>query len=134
MGGHSQGQLSFAEGALCLSGHVSTRNGGGFLQARRDDTRLPDWATVLHLTLRCTSGSCALHLRSHLTRRPWEHYRATLPAPAQWTTLSLPLAAFRPSRGLPPGAPRAADIRSLGLLATGPDHDAGIFLRRIEIT
>lgn len=132
MGGLSQGRAEIAQGALRLTGEVTTANNGGFVQARLQDIRLPDGARALVIEARGDGQTYYIHLRTTGTRLPWQYYQAGFVAPAGWTRITLPLADFRPSGRIGGAAPRAEAVRSVALVAYGRDHRADVAIRRIE--
>ena len=132
MGGVSGGQAVIADGALHLSGTVSTRNNGGFIQVRRDDTRLPAATTALRMSVQGDGQTYYIHLRTTRTLRPWHYFQAGFTAPPGWTEIDLPLAAFRASWDASAPGPSAQEVRSIALVAWGRDHLARVSLRRIE--
>lgn len=132
MGGVSRGQarLETADGVtfVRLTGRVSTENRGGFVQVR---TALPDGlpgdAAALRIRVRGNGERYFLHLRAD-GLRPWQFWQAGFDTGPDWREVTLPLAAFAARGGLPPGPPRPAAIRSLGLAAYGRDHAADVAL------
>jgi hypothetical protein len=104
MGGVSEGRLSIEEiaGRRCvrLRGKVRTENNGGFIQAALDLEALQRRdASGYHGVVMDIYGngeSYNLHLRQEGLWLPWQAFRATFPAPAQWQTRYLPFAEFRP--------------------------------------
>ena len=69
MGGVSEGRVTFetieGQPVLRLTGHVSTANRGGFIQARTKlDTPLPDTAHGIVLTVRGNAQPYFLHIRT----------------------------------------------------------------------
>ncbi|RMA43616.1 CIA30 family protein [Rhodophyticola porphyridii] len=129
MGGVSEGNAALHGEALRLSGSVSTENRGGFIQAR---TALPDGlppaATALRLRVRGNEQRYFIHLRTTGSRLPWQYYQAGFDAPLDWVDVTIPLADFTPSGGMLRARIRPEDIRSLGLVAYGRDHQADVSL------
>lgn len=128
MGGVSTGTVQIVNGALVLSGSVSTRNNGGFIQARRDDIALPPETEAMRLRVRGDGQTYYLHIRTRATMLPWQYYQAPFVAPEDWSEIDIPLAAFRPSGVLLPRRVRARDVRSVALVAYGRDHEARVSL------
>ena len=126
MGGVSAGQLRTetvaGRPARHLTGTVSLANNGGFLQLAMDlagDGGTVDASafTGLALTICGDGGDYGLHLRTAAVQRPWQSYRAPFRAPAGWTTITLPFAAFTPHRLETPLD--ASRLRRIGLVAIG---------------
>lgn len=131
MGGLSQGRAVVQGGALRLTGTVSTANNGGFVQARRDDTRLPEATTALRINVQGNEQIYYIHLRTTDTLLPWQYYQAAFTAPRDWTWVTLPLDSFRPSGRFSARPPRADSVRSIALVAYGRDHSADVALRKV---
>lgn len=77
MGGVSEGTARIEDGALRLTGTVSTENRGGFIQAR---TALPEGLPVgtsaVRVRVRGNGERYFVHLRTTRTRLPWQYYQA----------------------------------------------------------
>lgn len=129
MGGMSQGGARIENGALRLTGTVSTANRGGFIQAR---TALPDGlpgdVTALRLRVRGNGERYFIHLRTTRTRLPWQYYQQAFATGPDWSEVTLPLSGFTPSGGLMSRSLRPDDVRSVGLVAYGRDHAADVSL------
>lgn len=132
MGGVSSGRGWVEDGILRLQGTVSTANNGGFIQVRTD---LPGGlsADAVHLRVRGNGARYFVFLRSVHSTRPWLSYRAGFATTADWADVTLPLAAFRPSRDPLPAQIRAEDVRSLGIVAYGQDFEADISVSHIAV-
>lgn len=128
MGGVSSGEASFDDAVLTLTGTVSTANNGGFIQARRSDISLPEGTTALRMRVRGDGQTYYFHLRTRATVLPWQYYQAEFTAPTDWTEVTLPLSAFRPSGAMLPRTPKAGGVRSVALVAYGRDHEARVSL------
>ncbi len=129
MGGVSRGEARLDAGALRLTGTVSTANRGGFIQARTAlPDGLPEAATGLRLRVRGNGGRYFIHLRTTRTALPWQYYQQGFETGRDWAEVTLPLADFTPSGRMMAGSPRPGDVRSLGLVAYGRDHEADVSL------
>jgi hypothetical protein len=89
MGGVSDGRLAFEtvdnQPVLRLTGHVSTANRGGFIQARTDlDAPLTDKVQGIVLTVRGNAQAYYLHLRTKWTVLPWQLYQAKFETSEIW--------------------------------------------------
>ncbi|MGP1356315.1 CIA30 family protein [Roseicyclus sp.] len=125
MGGVSEGQARIEDGALRLTGRVSTANRGGFIQVRTE-LRAPGDAEGLRIRVRGNGEDYFIHLRTARTRLPWQYYQARFPTAPDWRDVTLGWEDFAASGGLLPTRPAPGDIRSLGLAAYGRDHDADV--------
>ena len=127
MGGVSSGEVGFAEGALRLTGTVSTANNGGFIQARlKLPDRLPDTAGALVLRVRGNGDRYYVHLRTGGTLLPWHFYQAPFPTGPEWALVRIPLDTFKPSSRMLRATPAAASVRSVAVVAYGHDHEADV--------
>ncbi|MEM0938110.1 MAG: CIA30 family protein [Pseudomonadota bacterium] len=134
MGGVSEGQAAWNDGALRLAGQVSTANRGGFIQVRtRIDTPIGADAAGLVLDVRGNGERYFVHLRTRGTILPWQYYQAGFETAEDWQRVRLPFSEFAPSgRGLR-GSVRPETVVSIGLAAFGRDHAARVELRSLEI-
>jgi len=134
MGGVSEGQARFDGGSLRLTGTVSTANRGGFIQARTAlPEGLPEGTEALRLRVRGNGQRYFIHLRTTRTRLPWQYYQAGFETGPDWVDVTLPLAGFEPSGRLMAAPPRAEEVRSMGLVAYGRDHQADVSLQYIGL-
>ncbi len=135
MGGVSTGQLSFErEGATHfarLSGKVSTKNRGGFIQMQMKLDAPPEGARGVRIVMRGNDEDYFVHLRSRTMLLPWQYYQARFHATARWTEVKLPFTAFTPSGGLLRAEPRAKDLKSIGVVAYGKDYEASVDVKEI---
>jgi len=132
MGGVSEGSARIEDGALRLSGTVSTANRGGFIQARTEVPEgLPATTTALRLRVRGNGERYFVHLRTTRTRLPWQYYQQGFQTGPDWSEVTLPLAGFAASGRLLSGAVRAEEIRSIGIAAYGRDHAADLWLQAL---
>ncbi|MDJ0822670.1 MAG: CIA30 family protein [Paracoccaceae bacterium] len=131
MGGVSQGRADISDGALRLTGEVSTANNGGFIQARMSPVSPPPEASQITLRVKGDGQTYYIHLRTSGTRLPWQYYQAAFTAGPDWQDITLPLSTFSPSGSLLRKTPRAKDIRSIALVAYGRDHKAEVSLSRL---
>ncbi|ROT95865.1 CIA30 family protein [Histidinibacterium lentulum] len=132
MGGVSSGRLDPLEGerrGMRLRGEVSLENNGGFVQAALDlapgdrSVDAAGWAGIA-LVVRGNGERYNLHLRTEDIRRPWESYRASFVAGADWAEVRLPFAGVEPHRTAAPFDP--ARLRRIGLVAIGREFGADL--------
>ena len=125
MGGVSEGQARIEDGALRLTGSVSTANRGGFIQVRTE-VRAPAEARGLRIRVRGNGEDYFIHLRTTRTRLPWQYYQARFATTADWREVTLDWADFTASGNLLRSRPAPEEIRSLGLVAYGRDPRADV--------
>lgn len=138
MGGVSEGKVTFEVVSglpiLRLTGHVSTANRGGFIQARTKlDQPLPDTAQGIVLQVRGNSQPYYVHLRTKWTVLPWQLYQAKFDTTEAWQEVRIPFAAFTPYGGLLRPTFKIADLRSVAVVAFGRDYDADLSVRAIGV-
>jgi len=133
MGGVSQGQLSFEDGAVRLTGQVSTDNNGGFIQIRRDLTGgLPADTQGLRLEVRGNGETYYVFLRTRGLSRVWHSYRHAFVAGPDWAEINLDLAHFEPSHADMPATFTPDQLIRIGLVAYGRDHEADLSARALS--
>lgn len=136
MGGVSSGQVRFlSEGDVHfarLTGTVSTANNGGFIQVRRKLTARPAADTSgIRLLVRGNGEQYFVHLRTRGTVLPWQYYQASFATSDSWTEIRLPLSEFRASGAMLRSTPVPNGITSVGIVAFGRDHQAGVDVTEI---
>lgn len=137
MGGVSLGgaEINPSEGGFVrLTGDVSTDNNGGFIQVRqRFDSGWPETAEGLRLRVRGNGEAYYIFLRTTDAQRPWHSYRAEFQTSSEWQEVRLPFSSFAPSRNSLPEGFSPADVRSIGIVAYGRDHQADISVAEIDL-
>jgi hypothetical protein len=139
MGGVSAGRLgreAFAgRMAVRLQGEVSLENNGGFIQMALDLD--PTGAAVdcrdhagIEIDVAGNGETYGLHLRTAGLTRPWQSYRQSFGAEADWRRIRLPFAGFVPHRTEAAFDPR--HVRRLGLVAIGRAFSADVALAAIS--
>jgi hypothetical protein len=136
MGGVSAGQVIFETEAghsyARMTGQVSTRNNGGFIQMRMD---LPDAppadTTGVRLIVRGNDQKYFVHVRTGGTVLPWQYYQAGFDVTRDWTEVYLPFTAFEASGRMLRSVPRADSLTSVAIVAYGRDHMAEIDVRAV---
>ena len=136
MGGVSSGQLTFKQdGGVAYAhmiGKVSTANNGGFIQFRtRLDEAPADTIKGIRLVARGNGQRYFVHLRTSGTVLPWQYYQSGFDVTGDWQEFRLPLESFDRSGRLLRRIPRAASLKSVGVVAFGRDHQADIQVREI---
>ena len=126
MGGISAGTLVCetvaGRAAIRMRGDVSLANNGGFIQMALDLS--PDGAVVdasrwsgVELDVFGDGQEYNVHLRTDALTRPWQSYRQTFTAPAEWRMVRLPFDAFIAHRTDTPLDVRR--LRRIGVVAIG---------------
>jgi hypothetical protein len=121
--------------ALRLTGAVSLKNNGGFVQVALPLTG--SWAPLdvsayrgIRVTVRGNGETYHLHLRTTATTLPWQYYHAAFPAAPKWTTVELPFDKFVPAALKAQLDP--AKLLRIALVASEKEFQADIAVSRIE--
>jgi len=139
MGGDSRLESGLVPGekglALRLSGQVSLKNNGGFIQMRLllDPRKRPFNAsgfTGIILRVRGREQGYAVHLRTPRTVFPWAYFGQPFAVSEQWTTVRLPFAGFRP-QNMSGGRLEPGRLLSLAIVAIGREFDAELFVQSV---
>jgi hypothetical protein len=138
MGGVSYGTASIEtvedRRVLRLQGTVSTANNGGFIQARRKlPAALPEGTQGLSMEVRGNDERYYLFIRTKEMMRPWFYYSAAFGAPADWSSVEVPLAAFERSHAHLAEQVDPGEVISLGIVAYGRDHTADLSVGPIAL-
>ena len=135
MGGVSTGKVAFrTEGGVSfaeMTGEVSTKNNGGFIQMRRQVAAPPDGTTGVRLVVRGNGQRYFVHLRTSGTLLPWQYYQAPFEAGSSWREIRIPLTGFKRSGALLRKVPSATSIKSVAVVAYGRDYTAKVQVREI---
>ena len=95
MGGVSQGSAEFDAGALRLTGQVSTKNNGGFIQVRtRIDPSDSKEKTGIKIKVKGNGDVYYLHIRNASARLPWHYYTANFKTNEKWNEVIIPFEKF----------------------------------------
>lgn len=136
MGGVSRGRAAAEEvagrPAMRLTGDVSLDNNGGFIQIAFDvgQVQAADW-TGIEVDIIGNGETYEMRLRTDDLVRPWQSYRASFIAPAEWTTLRLPFVAFKAHRTDSPLDLKK--LRRIGVLAIGRVFAADVAVARVSL-
>lgn len=138
MGGVSEGGAVMAkidgEAGMRLTGDVSTKNNGGFIQARRLLPKgLPADTTGLELDVRTNGEPYYIFIRTREMSRPWYFYNVQFSASTDWETVRIPMATFERSHAHLSEAIDPQEVISIGLAAYGRDHKADLMVREIRL-
>ena len=138
MGGVSSGNLTFMNenGAnfARMTGNVSLENNGGFIQFRRKVTSHFDKSKQgLELKLRGNKQQYFVHIRTTGTFLPWQYYHAPFSSTSDWTIVRMPFSMFERSSGFLSKKITPKNIRSVGIVAFGKEHEVQLDVKQISI-
>ena len=136
MGGVSEGNLLFdhdqQEHYAQLKGQVSTKNNGGFIQFRTDLKRMDKNSYQgIYAKVKGNNQKYYIHLRTKWTILPWQYYQSEFIADNEWHIVKLPIESFTPSSKWLKSRIGVKNIRSLGMVAFGRDHNADLRVSEI---
>ena len=133
MGGVSRGGAEFSAGALRLTGKVSTKNNGGFIQVRtRIDPSQAVGKSGIKIKVKGNGDVYYLHVRNASARLPWQYYTASFKTSEKWKDISLSFDEFEKSATLMPRKLKSESIKTIGLVAYGKDHNADVSIANLE--
>ena len=133
MGGVSEGRASVrldSEGPYVrLEGLVSTANNGGFIQIRRNISEGSKGAEGILLKVRGNGENYFIHVNTSetifLPQQYRFYYQADFPTSKEWNEVKLPFSkAFKRSNPQISKYFSGENVRTIGLLAYGKDHNA----------
>ena len=138
MGGVSHGNVKFfsssSQSFARMTGNVSTKNNGGFIQFRRMLTSyFKKNKQGFKLKVRGNGNEYFLHIRTTATFLPWQYYQAAFSTTDKWEIVKIPLINFKPSGILLPARINAEKIRSVGIVAFGKNHEARVDVQNISV-
>ena len=133
MGGISSGKAllkkSGQDSFVRIEGNVSTANNGGFIQIRRNLSEGSKSAEGILLKVRGNGENYFIHLNTKetifLPQQYRFYYQAEFPTSKDWNEVKLPFStAFRRSKPQITKNFSGENVRTIGLLAYGKDHNA----------
>ena len=134
MGGVSTGTAAFQDNAIQLTGEVSTKNNGGFIQAMRLlPNGLPEETRGLELDVRGNDEAYYVFIRTKEMTRPWYFYNVSFETSSEWQTISIPLDTIERSHAHLSEKIDPAEVISIGLVAYGRDYQADLEVREIRL-
>ena len=133
MGGVSQGGAEFSAGALRLTGKVSTKNNGGFIQVRtRIDSTEAVGKSGIKIKVKGNGDVYFIHIRNASARLPWQYYTASFQTSEKWKDITISFDEFEKSATLMPRKLKPDSIKTIGLVAYGKDHNADVAIANLE--
>ena len=132
MGGVSEGGASVrsdSEGPYVrLEGSVSTANNGGFIQIRTNVSEQSKDAKGILLKVRGNGEHYYIHVNTNetifLPQQYRFYYQASFPTSKNWSEVKIPFSTFKRSSTQISEYFNGKNLRTIGLLAYGRDHNA----------
>ncbi len=134
MGGVSNAQVQHDAEGVHLLGHVSLENNGGFIQiqlAKPANLRTELYQGVFIEWRSEHPEAFELLIKSSQLWMPWQSYRATALAEAEWQTLFIPFAQFTPYKTQT--RLRLDKITKFSVLAGGEDKLVKLSIRQFGL-
>ena len=139
MGGVSSGKVEFISINNSLharmTGNVSTKNKGGFIQVRRklENLNLED-SKFIEIIAKGNNQNYFIHLRTSGTFLPWQYYQISFKVLNNFKTFKLPIKEFKRSSVFLSKNINPKNITSIGIVAFGKDHIADIYIKEINFS
>ena len=137
MGGISTGKfiVEKVDGVMCyrMTGDVSTKNNGGFIQIRaklNPEINSKEYDGV-YVKIYGNKKKYNIHLRTGLTLAPWQYYSYTFEARKNWIEIRAPFEQFKKSNFYQPKSILGQNIKSVALVAGFDDFKSDICLGKI---
>jgi hypothetical protein len=137
MGGISSGRLRYLEDGnekyYKMTGDVSTEKNGGFIQFATEIEKVGNNNFEgVRMRVRGNGENYQLHLRTRMTKLPWQYYSQEFSTTEDWRVIELPFNKFKKSNFYQPRSFKSNGIKSIGIVAIGKDFEAEIDLAHIE--
>ena len=139
MGGISTGEYNYIKidnnDVIKMTGNVSTKNNGGFIQIRRnlDGINLTN-AKNIEVLAKGNNEKYFIHLRTSFTILPWQYYQYLFTVKENFKNFVLPIKNFKKSGLLLPNEINPQNIKSIGIVAFGKDYRAELTVKEISFT
>ena len=139
MGGISTGTYNYKkindDNVIKITGNVSTKNNGGFIQIRRklNNINLTNAKTV-QVIAKGNNEKYFIHLRTTFTILPWQYYQYSFTVKKDFKNFILTISNFKKSGLLLPDKINPKNIKSIGIVAFGKDYKAELTVKEINFT
>ena len=118
---------------LRLSGNVSTKNNGGFIQVRSKISGLSDNFRGLRLKEKGETSAYFIHIRTNFLFLPWQYYSGEFSVDNKWKEVDILFKDFKKSNFYQPSIFNASEIESIGFVAFGKDFNAQLDIMEAEL-
>ena len=137
MGGVSSGNVEFLplenNFLAHITGKVSTENKGGFIQIRRNLSKINlENSKFIDITANGNNQKYFVHIRTAGTLLPWQYYQADFNVNNEFKVFRLPINNFKRSSSFLSNKINPKRITSIGIVAFGRDHIADIIIKEIR--
>lgn len=132
MGGLSTGKLDLIkdenEKFLRLSGDVSTKNNGGFIQFRSNIQSDNQEYEGIRIKVKGHPSDYFIHVRTNFLFLPWQYYSGRFSVTDEWKEIKVFFKDFEKSNFYQPSTFNSSEIKSIGFVAFGKDFSAQLDL------
>ena len=137
MGGISKGKFNYKkidnDYAIVLTGSVSTKNNGGFIQIRRKLNNIKlNQVKNLIVQAKGNNEKYFIHLRTTYTILPWQYYQSSFLVENNFKNFVLPIKNFKRSGYLLPKEINPNNIKSVAIVAFGKNYKAELIVKEIS--
>ena len=140
MGGGSKGRAivrSDSQGPyIRLEGSVSTANNGGFIQIRRNVSEQSKDANGILLKVRGNGEKYYIHVNTNetifLPQQYRFYYQASFPTSKNWSEVKIPFVTFKRSSTQISKYFDGKNLKTIGLLAYGRNHNALLEIKHLS--
>jgi len=137
MGGVSEGKVEILDQDnnyfLRLTGNVSTKNNGGFIQVRSSKDIHKDNFTGIKLKVKGKPSEYYVHIRTNFLLLPWQYYSGEFSVDDEWKYVNVYFKDFKKSNFYQPSNFSSSEIKSIGFVAFGKDFNAELDIMEAEL-
>ena len=137
MGGLSKGNFGLIddveESFIRLSGVVSTKNNGGFIQFRSDFDFEGKRFRGIRIKARGYPSEYYVHIRTNFLLMPWQYYSGEFIVSEDWQEFEILFDDFKSSNFYQPSKFGSSEIKSIGFVAFGKDFQPKLDIIKAEL-
>ena len=137
MGGLSTGNFEikneFEEKFIRLSGIVSTKNNGGFIQIRSDFNFESKNFKGIRIKARGYPSEYYIHIRTNFLLMPWQYYSGGFEVSKDWKEVEILFKDFKKSNFYQPSKFGSSEITSIGFVAFGKNFEPKLDIIKAEL-
>ena len=134
MGGVSSSNIVVNKNGMGLfSGHVSTKNNGGFIQVRSSKEISSNNFSGIKLKVRGNPSSYYVHVRTNPLLFPWQYYSGEFSVDNNWSYVEIYFKDFKKSNFYQSSSFSSSEINSIGFVAFGKDFEAKLDIVKAEL-
>ncbi len=116
-----------------ISGDVSTKNNGGFIQIQTLLPEVEQKYSGIKFMVRGNNNEFYSWIRTKSCRLPWDRYSSTFNANEEWQQIKIPFEDFKKSNFYLPKKIKNSAIRSMAFAAYGKDFSPVLDIKDIQL-